>query len=213
MEKKFIRIIISICCVIFFSICMFLICGKNEYKNEKNLRNNIDLNVYKDNSISKKALLYGIINNRIDEDTTIEMIEKEINETEFKSGIWISERAREVIIDILYISTNIEWKIDNYGYLEVPTIQISNSDVLSNKIVNIINNNSKLIIIDFNETYKGIINTEILDFMVERTAYVERLEYNENLLINIINPMRYKEGNEDISEKEKCEEILINIFT
>lgn len=201
--------------MISFSLCIYFYnVNKDEnVKNDKNINNNIKLDINEENSISKKALLFGIINNKIESDISIELIEKEISNKEFKSGIWISERARKDFVDILYASTKIEWNIDKQGYLEQPTIQINTNDVLSNKIVELINNNSKLIIIDFNETYKGVINTEILDFMVERTAYVEKLKYNENLLINIINPVRYREVNEEISEKEKCEEILINIFT
>ena len=129
--------------------------------------------------------MYGIIDESISSDIPIDYIEKEVDNLDFNTGIWISERARAVFLDILKVSTNNDWIINKDGYLEKISLSDINQNGLINKIIECIDGND-LIIVDYNETYKGVINQEILDFMVERTNFVEKLKYNDDLIINII---------------------------
>lgn len=51
----------------------------------------------------------------------------------------------------------------------------------------------------------------LLDFMIERTMYVQTFDYNDNIKIVLINPDRINEKSEDLTQKEIYEEVLIGM--
>lgn len=132
-----------------------------------------------------------------------------IERTNLKKGIFIAESSRKKFLEIVNTVTESDYSINNEGYLVTSTNKARTSDI-SKKIDNYINS-EKLIVINISNTYKGLLNNMLLDFMIERTSYVQLFQYNDYIKIALINPDRIDEPSDDLTQKEIYEEVLLNI--
>ena len=66
-----------------------------------------------------KSILYGILNytGEIEEEYNEEKVNEAVNEMDLTSGIYISERARDKILTLIKNATNLDYQVDEHGYL------------------------------------------------------------------------------------------------
>lgn len=139
-------------------------------------------------------------------DNTNKIIEK-IN---LNKGIFVVESSREKFLEIVNVVTENSYSISKDGYLIKPSNMIKTSDI-TNKLNNYIDSKNT-IVVNIANTYKGLLNDNmLLDFMIERTMYVQKFDYNNNIKIVLINPDRIYEKSEDVTQKEIYEEVLLGI--
>lgn len=116
----------------------------------------------------------------------------------------------EKFLEIINTATENTYSINDEGYLIKPIKQTKASD-LTQKLNDYIDSENT-IVINISNTYKGLLNDNmLLDFMIERTMYVQTFDYNDNIKIVLINPDRINEKSEDITQKEIYEEVLIGM--
>lgn len=139
-------------------------------------------------------------------DNTNSIIEK----ANLHKGIFVVKSSREKFLEIINTATENTYSINDEGYLIKPIKQTKASD-LTQKLNDYIDSENT-IVINISNTYKGLLNDNmLLDFMIERTMYVQTFDYNDNIKIVLINPDRINEKSEDITQKEIYEEVLIGM--
>lgn len=211
MKNKLIYLLIIF--IIIIMLCIYFI----SYQNILNLYNkNISTNLINESlleaSTDKKIMLADILkeeNEIIITEDNIDNTDKIIKRANIQTGIFITEHSREKFLEIINISTENNYSIDIEGYLKKPT-SITKENDLTTKINNCIDSN-KTIVINISNTYKGFLNGMLLDFMIERTMYIQTFYYNNNIQISIINPDRINEQSKDLTQKQIYEEILLGI--
>lgn len=158
----------------------------------------------------KKVMLADILKNENEflmVECNINNADDIINRQHLKSGIFVEEKSRDKLLEIINIATGNSYSINNEGYLLKPDKENMHS-YLEKKMNNYIDDD-KTIVVKIGNTYKGLLNDELLlDFMIERTMYVQSFKFNNNIRIIFINPERLKDITEDLSEKEIYEEVL-----
>jgi len=206
-KKKF--IISIILAIIIFIIIIAIV--KNLYNNkdsleykENILKNNLESNM--DNRIMLADILKEPNELVLTEDNS-DNSNKIIERANLKSGVFIAENSRTKFLEIINTATESNYSINTEGYLVASTSRGKKSD-LSEKIDNYINS-EKLMVINISSTYKGLLNNMLLDFMIEKTSYVQLFQYNDNIKIALINPDKINEESEDLTQKEIYEEILL----
>lgn len=205
------KIIISILIIILIiGIVLILLLNFNAKTEIEDIKTEIEEDTNTD--IEKRILLADILKQEDEILITEDNIDKTneiIKNANLKKGIFISEDSREKFLEILNISTENTYLINDDGYLKEPTIIAKEND-LTKKINNYIYSN-KTIVINISNTYKGLIDGMILDFMIERTTYTHTFDYNNNIRIVLINPDRINEQSEDLTQKQIYEEVLLGI--
>lgn len=205
------KIIISILSIILIiGIVLILLLNFNAKTEIEDIKTEIEEDTNTD--IEKRILLADILKQEDEILITEDNIDKTneiIKNANLKKGIFISEDSREKFLEILNISTENTYLINDDGYLKEPTIIAKEND-LTKKINNYIYSN-KTIVINISNTYKGLIDGMILDFMIERTTYTHTFDYNNNIRIVLINPDRINEQSEDLTQKQIYEEVLLGI--
>ncbi len=213
--------------IIAFSIIMYILFNKKDNLSEyldnlSNLKNqsssttdatqiateNIDMEMrQKEIDEKMKSIMYGVLNcvGEVETEYNEEEVSAIINKMKIKNGIYISEKGRDKVLNLINNVTNSEYKVDNDGYL------ISNENTnneISQKINSIISGD-KCIIIDYNIYYYCILGNDICTFNIEETQYLEKFE-NENMIIMVLNPKKYEEEYE--SEKDLINQIVNNVL-
>ncbi len=185
----------------------------------KNNKKNDIVNTEKENldNHNNSLILADILNYDneilITEDN-VDNTNKIIERANLATGIYISKSSTELFKNILYnVFGEGYYDIDSNGYL-VKIKDTPIQDDITEKINNYISSDQKCIVIHISDSYKGILdNGAILDFMIERTNYVQKFSYNEKIDIAILNSSLLLENNNtDITSKEFYEEFLVNIF-
>ena len=174
---------------------------------------NLNVKINTEASKDKRLMLADMLNvdNEIliTEDN-IDNTNKIIEKSNLHNGIFVIESSRQKFLDIVNTSTENTYSINSDGYLVKPSIQNKTSD-LSQKINDYIDSKNTLIV-NICNTYKGLLNDDvILDYMIERTLYVQTFDYNDNIKIVLINPDRINEDSEDITQKEIYDEVLLGM--
>lgn len=152
-----------------------------------------------------KSIMYGILNciGEIETKYNEEEVNETVNQIVIKNGIYISEKGREKILNLINNTTNSEYKIDNDGYL----ITNDNSNNEISQKLNTLITGDKCVILDYNIYYYCILGNDICTFNIERTQYLEKFE-NEDVIIMILNPKKYEEEYE--SDKDLINQIINN---
>ncbi len=152
-----------------------------------------------------KSIMYGILNcvGEFETQYNEEEVNNTINQIVIKNGIYISEKGREKILNLINNTTNSEYKINNDGYL---IINDNSNNEISQKL-NALISGDKCIILDYNIYYYCILGNDICTFNIEETQYLEKFE-NENLIIMVLNPKKYEEEYE--SNKDLINQIINN---
>ena len=197
--------------------------SNNSFLKEKQLQESNNIEKNKSESIvssqkqdlsatdsSNKVMLTNImgednINKFYNENETNNKI-KELN---ILKGVYVDANDRDFFLKILKICTNIDYSYDENGYLKYQDIE---SDDTIAKNINEYIKADKTMIIKISDKYASIIRDMVYEFMIEETAYVQVFEYNSNVKVALINPKKLNSSEEDISQKEVYEEILLNIF-
>lgn len=162
--------------------------------------------------IEKRIMLADILKQEDEILITEDNIDKTmeiISRANLKKGIFIAENSRNKFLEIVNTATENDYSIDDDGYLKKPSTLEKEND-LTKKINNYIDSD-KTMVINISSTYKGLLNGMQLDFMIEKTDYVQVFEYDNTIKIAIINPDRIDENSEDLTQKEIYEEVLINM--
>lgn len=205
--------------IIIFSLCMILVIEILVviYINYISVKSNCTSNISNQQNIEStkeyKIMLADMLKNpdefAITEDN-IDNTDKIISRAELKSGVFIVNSSREKFLQVINTVTNANYIIDEKGYLQKPSNENIKSDIID-KFNNLIDSD-KTLVINISNTYKGVLNDNmILDFMIERTMYVQTFNYNESIKIALINPDRLEEKSEDLTQKEIYEEALLGI--
>lgn len=204
MRKIFIVIVIVIFVSIVF-LCFYNI--NNNFNYELELDNKIGS--LKESNIENKILLLSTMGfSNLDKIINEDKINEQLEMINLKSGIFITEGSRNEVIDIIKKCTGEELIIDSEGYLQKKD---SNNDICMQ--INEMIESNKTFIISIDGTYESIIQDVVYEFMIENTKYVQNFEYNNSLRISLINPEQLQQNNEEnLSKKEICEEILLNIL-
>ena len=152
-----------------------------------------------------KSILYGILNytGQIEEEYNEEKVNEAVDEVDLTNGIYISERARDKILTLIKNVTNLDYQVNEHGYL----ISKENvEDEYAQKLEKIITGNKKLII-DYNIYYYCILGNNICTFNIEENQYLQKFT-SDDLNILILNPVKYEEEYE--SEKDLLNQIINN---
>lgn len=229
MKKTIIYFIIAICII----GCCFLLWYFSSYLFEKDLKQNENeymtteqsngnnLNTQPSNveqmnieaGKDERVMLADMLKDEKDivfTEDNVDNSNKIIEKANLKNGIFIVESSRKKFLEIINTATENTYSINNEGYLMKPSNESKTSD-LTQKINNYIDSKN-LIIINISSTYKGMLNDGImLDFMIERTMYIQTFKYNDNIKIALVNPDRINEKSEDLTQKEIYEEVLLGL--
>ena len=207
-----IKIYIIICLTIFLIISIIIISLFFRKKYTSTETNTINQSINLENDINKRIMLADILKQEDEILITEDNIDKTmeiISRANLKKGIFIAENSRNKFIEIVNTATENDYSIDDDGYLKKPSTLEKETD-LTKKINNYIDSD-KTMVINISSTYKGLLNGMQLDFMIEKTDYVQVFEYDNTIKIAIINPDRIDENSEDLTQKEIYEEVLINM--
>ena len=203
---------IIICLTIFLIISIIIISLFFRKKYTSSETNTINQSINLENDINKRIMLADILKQEDEILITEDNIDKTmeiISRANLKKGIFIAENSRNKFIEIVNTATENDYSIDDDGYLKKPSTLEKETD-LTKKINNYIDSD-KTMVINISSTYKGLLNGMQLDFMIEKTDYVQVFEYDNTIKIAIINPDRIDENSEDLTQKEIYEEVLINM--
>ena len=203
---------IIICLTIFLIISIIIISLFFRKKYTSTETNTINQSINLENDINKRIMLADILKQEDEILITEDNIDKTmeiISRANLKKGIFIAENSRNKFIEIVNTATENDYSIDDDGYLKKPSTLEKETD-LTKKINNYIDSD-KTMVINISSTYKGLLNGMQLDFMIEKTDYVQVFEYDNTIKIAIINPERIDENSEDLTQKEIYEEVLINM--
>lgn len=203
---------IIICLTIFLIISIIIISLFFRKKYTSTETNTINQSINLENDINKRIMLADILKQEDEILITEDNIDKTmeiISRANLKKGIFIAENSRNKFIEIVNTATENDYSIDDDGYLKKPSTLEKETD-LTKKINNYIDSD-KTMVINISSTYKGLLNGMQLDFMIEKTDYVQVFEYDNTIKIAIINPDRIDENSEDLTQKEIYEEVLINM--
>ena len=203
---------IIICLTIFLIISIIIISLFFRKKYTSTETNTINQSINLENDINKRIMLADILKQEDEILITEDNIDKTmeiISRANLKKGIFIAENSRNKFIEIVNTATENDYSIDDDGYLKKPSTLEKETD-LTKKINNYIDSD-KTMVINISSTYKGLLNGMQLDFMIEKTDYVQVIEYDNTIKIAIINPDRIDENSEDLTQKEIYEEVLINM--
>lgn len=203
---------IIICLTIFLIISIIIISLFFRKKYTSTETNTINQSINLENDINKRIMLADILKQEDEILITEDNIDKTmeiISRANLKKGIFIAENSRNKFLEIVNTATENDYSIDDDGYLKKPSTLEKEND-LTKKINNYIDSD-KTMVINISSTYKGLLNGMQLDFMIEKTDYVQVFEYDNTIKIAIINPDRIGENSEDLTQKEIYEEVLINM--
>ncbi len=145
-----------------------------------------------------KTILYGILNitGEVEEEYNEANVNKVVDELTIKNGIYISEKGREKILNLINNTTNCKYEVDDEGYLINTTGKSTNE--ISQKIDELISGN-KCIILDYNIYYYCILGNDICTFNIEPTEYMEKFEGN-NIILMVLNPNKYEQEYESAAD-------------
>ena len=127
-----------------------------------------------------------------------------------KDGVYVEKSSVQNFQKILdcYFGEKV-YIIDDTYYIKK---QLDNSNNNHINIDNVINGEKKIYIINFDNTYKSILEDgSILDFMIGEDVFSQVFEYNDYINIILINPSILN-INDERQFFEVSEEILVNIF-
>lgn len=127
------------------------------------------------------------------------------NEFKYSKGIFVSNRAKSKILSLLKETTDIEYSIDNDGYLK----NVTNSETNDiSKAINSLINGDKMIILDYNKYYYCKLGEDICTFNIEDIQYMQKFKQN-NTIIMILNPTKYEQEYE--SNSDLVNQIINNV--
>ena len=127
------------------------------------------------------------------------------NEFKHSKGIFVSNRAKSKILSLLKETTDIEYSIDNDGYLK----NVTNSETNDiSKAINSLINGDKMIILDYNKYYYCKLGEDICTFNIEDIQYMQKFKQN-NTIIMILNPTKYEQEYE--SNRDLVNQIINNV--
>ena len=224
MKKKI--IIISIGIIILIFVINLIMFGNQTRKGQDNDENNVNMKSQpqatsdatqlatedKDMEMKEreldqkmKSILYGILNytGEIEEEYNEEKVNEAVNEMDLTSGIYISERARDKILTLIKNATNLDYQVDEHGYL---MSKENVEDEYAQELEKIITGN-KNVIIDYNTYYYCILGNNICTFNIEENQYLQKFT-SDDLTILILNLIKYEEEYE--SEKDLINQIINN---
>ncbi len=186
-----------------------------DQENEKNFDKDqstteqLNITASKDKRIMLADML-NVDNEILITEDNVDNTNKIIEKANLHKGIFVVESSREKFLEIVNTATENMYSINDEGYLVKPINQTKASD-LTQKLNDYIDSENTTVI-NISNTYKGLLNDNmLLDFMIERTLYVQTFDYNDNIKIVLINPDRINEKSEDITQKEIYEEVLIGM--
>lgn len=210
-KKRFYVIIFFLVLIIIVTIINLILFynKKNDLLKTQKITTSTDL-TYDVNSKNEKeklkqnyeSIISGILNLNGEIEKKYNEIEvKEINDNlKIKNGIYVSKKARDFILKNLKISTNIEYDIDEDGYLY--NINENTQNIESTKMNKLIND-SRNIIIDYNQYYYCKLGEDISTFNIETTEYLEKFQHGKDIIL-IFNPIKceqeYESSNEIINQ-------------
>ncbi len=127
------------------------------------------------------------------------------NEFKHSKGIFVSNRAKSKILSLLKETTDIEYSIDNDGYLK----NVTNSETNDiSKAINSLINGDKMIILDYNKYYYCKLGEDICTFNIEDIQYMQKFK-QDNTIIMILNPTKYEQEYE--SNSDLVNQIINNV--
>lgn len=152
-----------------------------------------------------KTILYGILHctGEMEEEYNEESVKEIVEKMTIKNGVYISEKARGKILNLIKNTTDLDYKVDDDGYL------VSNSNAtneIAKKIEELISSD-KCIVLDYNIYYYCVLGSDICTFNIEPSEYIEKFE-DDNMIIMILNSSKYEEEYE--SEKDLINQIINN---
>ncbi len=154
-----------------------------------------------------KSILAGVLKytGEIEEKYDSEKINNIINDFNYHSGVFVSDRAISTIIHLLKETTNIDYSINTNGYLENSTNQETNE--ISKNMNNLIKGN-QTIVIDYNPFYYCILGNDLCTFFLQDNDYMKKFK-EDNMVIMILNPAKYEEEYE--SKNDLIKQIIDNV--
>lgn len=155
-----------------------------------------------------KTILFGILKytGEMEEQYDSEKVNTILNnEFKYSKGIFVSNRAKSKILSLLKETTDIEYSIDNDGYLK----NVTNSETNDiSKAINSLINGDKMIILDYNKYYYCKLGEDICTFNIEDIQYMQKFKQN-NTIIMILNPTKYEQEYE--SNSDLVNQIINNV--
>lgn len=204
-KAKIILVITFIIIIIIVSIFIMIIYNKNIQKEETKQESQapteatqlINEEDKKKEDASKvldekmKSILVGVLtySNETEEKYNDEKVNIILNNFKKMQGIYLSERSRKKVLELLEITTSIKYVVDEDGYLK--NYEKYETNEISKEINNQINGD-KTIIIDYNPYYYCKLGEDICTFNIEKTAYMEKFEKDETTII-ILNSEKYEQ--------------------
>lgn len=102
------------------------------------------------------------------------------NEFKHSKGIFVSNRAKSKILSLLKETTDIEYSIDNDGYLK----NVTNSETNDiSKAINSLINGDKMIILDYNKYYYCKLGEDICTFNIEDIQYMQKFKQDRKSVV------------------------------
>lgn len=127
------------------------------------------------------------------------------NEFKHSKGIFVSNRAKSKILSLLKETTDIEYSIDNDGYLK----NVTNSETNDiSKAINSLINGDKMIILDYNKYYYCKLGEDICTFNIEDIQYMQKFKQDDTIIM-ILNPTKYEQEYE--SNSDLVNQIINNV--
>ena len=127
------------------------------------------------------------------------------NEFKYSKGIFVSNRAKSKILSLLKETTDIEYSIDNDGYLK----NVTNSETNDiSKAINSLINGDKMIILDYNKYYYCKLGEDICTFNIEDIQYMQKFKQDDTIIM-ILNPTKYEQEYE--SNSDLVNQIINNV--
>lgn len=154
-----------------------------------------------------KSILVGVLRftGEMEEKYDNEKVDNIIKDFNSQKGIFISNRAKDKIIELLKETTNIEYQVDNNSYLKNNENKETND--ISKSINSMIKSN-KNIIIDYNPYYYCKLGEDICTFNIEETVYMEKFKQDDTIIM-ILNPTKYEQEYE--SNSDLVNQIINNV--
>lgn len=138
-----------------------------------------------------KSILVGVLtySNETEEKYNDEKVNNILNNFKKMQGLYLSERARKKVLELLELTTSIKYVVDEDGYLK--NYEKYETNEISKEINKLINGD-KIIIIDYNPYYYCKLGEDICTFNIEKTAYMEKFKKDETTIL-ILNSEKYEQ--------------------
>ncbi len=152
-------------------------------------------------SVQYKVAFAGIIKKQKPKMDEVDSIVNNNHPT--KNGIWVEEKSRNQILELISTNTNSTYKIDNEGYLYIESK--NNQNEYDKSLEELINQNGKMILTISNLYYEvDNVTGEIVEYPFEKLdnyqAY-DKIESEENSIIVITTNSMSKLTNKQILDE------------